>query len=135
MPLMTWKPEYSVGVQSFDAQHQKLIGLINDLHDARAQGRGAAATGVILTELIDYTVTHFSAEERAFATAGYPEIASHKALHVHLVRKVRALKEQVDAGNNALSSETFQFLKDWLANHILQVDKRYGPHLNSHGIE
>jgi hemerythrin len=135
MPLMTWKPEYIVGVQSFDSQHQKLIALINDLHDARAQGRGAAATGTILAELIDCTVTHFSAEERAFAAAAYPEIANHKALHAHLVRKVRALKEQVDGGNGSLSAETSQFLKDWLANHILQVDKRYGPYLNSHGIQ
>ena len=33
-----------------------------------------------------------------------------------------------------ISIEVMNFLKDWLSNHILGSDKRYGPFLNGKGL-
>jgi len=33
-----------------------------------------------------------------------------------------------------LSTETMEFLKNWLIDHIMGSDQQYGPHLNAKGI-
>lgn len=134
MSLMNWKSEYSVGVAKFDTQHKRLIDLLNTLHDAMMKGQGQAALGSTLSELINYTTTHFEDEEKAFATAGYPESFQHRQEHQALVKQVADIKKRFDAGEIALSLTTTSFLQDWLQNHILGTDKKYGPLLNQHGV-
>ncbi|MCC6158306.1 MAG: hemerythrin family protein [Deltaproteobacteria bacterium] len=134
MSLMTWKTEYSVGVTKFDTQHKRLIDLLNTLHDAMMKGQGQGALEPTLAELIRYTQTHFEDEEKAFAAAGYPESFQHRQEHQALIKQVADIKKRFDAGEIALSLVTTAFLQDWLQNHILGTDKRYGPFLNQHGI-
>ena len=64
MALMVWDNSFSVNVKEIDAQHQKLIALINDLHDAMKTGKAKDVLGKILSDLTDYTVYHFGNEER-----------------------------------------------------------------------
>jgi hemerythrin len=38
------------------------------------------------------------------------------------------------SGESTLSTETLNFLKDWLAIHIQPTERAYSIHLNTHGI-
>jgi len=58
-----WKDEYSVGIESIDKQHKKLLGLINSLQTAVYFSTGEEFEQQALDELVDYTKTHFSYEE------------------------------------------------------------------------
>jgi hemerythrin len=40
MSLIQWNDRLSVHVAEIDGQHQKLVGMINDLNDAMRQGKG-----------------------------------------------------------------------------------------------
>ncbi|MCL4233317.1 MAG: hemerythrin family protein [Deltaproteobacteria bacterium] len=131
---MSWKPEFSVGVARFDTQHKRLIDLLNTMHDAMMKGQGQGALGPTLNELIRYTQTHFEDEEKAFAAAGYPEAFAHRQEHQALIKQVSDIKKRFDTGEIALSLTTTSFLQEWLQNHILGTDKKYGPHLNQHGV-
>ena len=33
MPLLDWKPEFAVGVESVDFEHEQMIKLINEIYD------------------------------------------------------------------------------------------------------
>jgi len=44
------------------------------------------------------------------------------------------LKGSFDKGENIITVEVMNFLKDWLNNHIIGTDKKYGPFLNSKGV-
>lgn len=134
MALMEWSDKLSVGVKELDEQHKKLIGMINDLHDAMKTGKAKDVTGNILAGLIDYVSTHFANEERLFRTHAYPDYMQHKAEHDRLTQKVIESKRQFDAGTLMINIDLMNFLKDWLQNHILGTDKKYGPYLNSKGI-
>lgn len=135
MPLMEWTQDLSVDISSIDNQHKKLISLINQLHEARLQGRGKEMVGETLTALIDYTRTHFSFEEKLFDTHGYPASASHKEEHLKLIDQVLDYKNDFAKGDLTLSTDLMIFLKDWLRNHILGVDKKYTEFLKSKGVE
>jgi hypothetical protein len=50
--IFPWQDAYSVGIPEIDAQHKQLIRLINDLHAAMLQGKGAAALDRVLSELV-----------------------------------------------------------------------------------
>jgi len=40
MALFDWNDQLSVGVAEIDKQHQELVKLINDLHEAMREGAG-----------------------------------------------------------------------------------------------
>lgn len=135
MPLVTWNDKLSVGVQSIDDQHKKLVSLLNQLHDGMMSGKGKDILGGVLKGLIDYTVVHFRYEEELFARTGYPDAEAHKKHHAELVRKVQEVQRKYDVdGPKALTIPVMNFLKDWLANHIQGADRAYGPHMVSKGI-
>jgi len=132
---MKWDESMSVGVRALDHDHQRLVDLINKLHDAMSVGKGKEVLGKILAELIKYTQYHFSAEEKFFEQYAYPNAQVHIREHADLTKKVIALKGRFDNGTTIISLETMNFLKDWLNNHIMKSDKMYGPFLNSKGIK
>lgn len=43
-------------------------------------------------------------------------------------------KKELLNGKNTLPMEVFNFLKDWLTEHILISDKKYSKYLNSKGV-
>ncbi|ROQ92289.1 bacteriohemerythrin [Desulfosoma caldarium] len=129
-PLMEWSSQYSVGDFDLDQQHQKLFKLVNRLNEAMQLGQGHSMLDHVLTELVDYTVKHFSAEEKAMEQAGYPDLEQHKEIHRKLTQKVSDLVQRFQSGDTRLTVEILKFLEQWLKQHILGVDKQYGPYLH-----
>ena len=76
MPLMEWNEKLAVGVALLDADHHKMVGMINDLYDAIKTGNSKEVLGLILDRLVNYTRFHFSHEEQFFARTNYPEAAA-----------------------------------------------------------
>ncbi len=134
MALMTWEQKFSVNIKEIDGQHQKLFELINNLHDAMKTGRGKDALGGVLSELVDYTVYHFSTEEKLFQKYGYSEYSQHKKAHDTLTKQVLELNDKLKRGDVIITIEVMNFLKDWLNSHILSTDKKYSTFLNNKGV-
>lgn len=134
MALITWNDGYSVQVKKFDDEHKKIIDYINQLHDAMKVGKGGQVIGTLLKSLIDYTATHFAAEETLMKLHCYPDYERHKKEHNLLVLQVIDIQKAVDSGKVPLSQDVMKFLKEWLQNHIQGEDKKYGPFLNAKGF-
>jgi hemerythrin-like metal-binding protein len=131
---MTWNSKYSVGVKHLDGQHTVLFGLLNDLHAAMLKGEAQSMTGPLLRKLVDYTHTHFAAEEKMLAESKYPGLAEHKIKHRDLIKQVEDYASRFDRGEITLNLHLMNFLRDWLTNHIQKTDHEYGPWLNEHGM-
>jgi len=134
MALITWNENFSINIAEIDSQHKKLIELINELHEAMKVAKGKDVMGNILSELVNYTVYHFGTEEKLFQKHGYPEFVSHKKRHDDLTKQVKDTADKFNKGGNIITVDVMNFLKDWLQNHILTVDKRYAPFLSSKGV-
>ena len=98
------------------------------------QGKGKEALDKILKDLIQYTRTHFAAEERIMKVNGYPEYAAHKAKHVSMTQKVSDIYRNYQDGKATITLEVMNFLESWLDKHIMGTDKQYGLFLNGKGI-
>jgi methyl-accepting chemotaxis protein len=123
--LIRWKPEYSVNVPKMDEQHKRLVGLINRLYAGLKTGKANEVLAGILEELVDYTKTHFAAEESFLQMHRYEGLEEQRRLHARLIEQVEDIRDRYAQGYS-LGTETINFLKnDWLMKHILHVDTRY----------
>jgi hemerythrin len=134
MALVSWDESYSVKVQKFDEQHKKLIGIINQLHDAMRSGKGSQVQVDVLMSLATYTQAHFSEEERVMRLHNYPDFVTHKKAHDQLVAQVRNFQREAETDKTVITMGLMIFLKDWLLQHIQGVDFKYGPFMKEKGI-
>jgi hemerythrin len=134
MPFFDWVPSYSVGVKELDTQHQKLIGILNQLHDAMKTGKGAQELGGIIQEMVNYTQFHFGAEEKILSSAAYPDYLKQKSEHAAFNRKSLDFQAQYQQGKLAMSVDVLNFLKTWWVTHIQVEDQKYAEHLKKKGL-
>ena len=134
MILIKWEEDYSVNITEIDNQHKKLLELINTLRDAMREGKVKEVMSKILSDLVDYTLYHFATEEKYFDQYDYPESDIHKKQHGNLVEQVATFQKKHEAGALFITIDVMNFLRDWLNDHIIGSDKKYGPYLNSKGV-
>ena len=85
MAAITWDETLSVKVNSIDLQHKKLIDLINSFYENLDKKSNKEKILTLIRALKDYTLFHFSTEERYMKQAGYPDFEKHKAEHQKLI--------------------------------------------------
>ena len=135
MALLTWSESSSVNVRALDAQHRTLFDLVNQLHEAMMKGQAGSMTGPILQKLLDYTKTHFAAEETLLKNTKFPGLVAHQQKHRALIKQVQDFSARFEKGEITLSLKLLHFLRDWLTDHIQKVDKEYASWLNEHGVK
>ncbi len=133
--FMEWSPRLETGIKTIDDQHKKLVAMVNDLYGAISSGGGKDRLGRLLDELIDYTVYHFGTEEELFKKHEYPDGPAHKRIHEDLAGKVVQFRDRFQKGEEMISYDLMNFLKNWLVNHIGVTDKKYAPFLKSKGVD
>ena len=129
-----WKPEYSVGIESIDAQHKGLIELINKLQNAVDFATGSEFERAALAELARYTREHFKYEEGLMEEHGYPSFEAHRAEHEKMVARVNKLLDEYREDEDQAMQKALSFLKDWLINHINGTDQQYSKFLIEKGV-
>jgi hemerythrin-like metal-binding protein len=79
----------------------------------------------ISSELINYTLNHFSLEEELFRKFKYPDAIDHINQHILFTNY---LKENTVVGkikNKSVIEETSLFLNNWITEHILEEDVKF----------
>lgn len=134
MAFIKWSDSLSVHVGEIDEQHQKLIQLINTLHDAMLEKKGKEVLADILDQLAAYTVYHFSTEEKYMEQCNYSGLLLHKKEHDSFVGKVDSLIKDYQANKLGITIDLMNFLRDWVSHHIQVTDKKYSETFNKNGI-
>ena len=132
-PVYRWEPDYAVGVEEIDREHQWLFALAEGMHQAMLSGKGRDALQALLTELVDYTASHFSHEEGLMERSGYPDLRGHRRQHEDLRARVREMQDRASSGEETMTIEVMQFFIAWLKQHTSTSDRRIGEHLKATG--
>ncbi len=135
MEIIRWIDNYSINIPEIDNQHKRLVALLNSLYSAMSVGKGKNIMSEIIDELSDYTSTHFRTEEVKMRMLDYPEFVQHKKEHELFIEKVSAFRADFNKGNAKVTIEVVNFLRDWLLNHIQEVDARLGRYLVKKGVK
>ena len=133
--FIEWKNEYSVGIDSIDQQHKKLVNLINQLQTAVDYSTGEEFEREALDEVVDYTRTHFTYEEGLMEQHGYPDFEPHKAQHRKMITRVEEVIKEYEQDSDVAIQDALDFLRDWLIHHINGTDKQYSEFLRGKGVK
>jgi len=123
---MEWDGSLNTGITTIDQQHRGILDFINKLHIAAIKGDRDIVENV-LTDLIDYTVSHFAFEEKLQQQHGYPLASAHKKVHDNFVAHVNKYKQRHSNGEDIAHSLSGD-LVIWLTNHIKIEDQDYVPY-------
>ncbi len=133
--MLTWDDKYSVGISIIDEQHKKLFGIINKTIYAKEHGEDTEELKNVLEEMTQYALEHFEAEEAYMVMFNYPEYEYHNEEHYGFITKTSAYFDRVVNGGYHISNELFEYLKQWLVNHIQSTDRKYIDCFKKNGLE
>ena len=130
MPIMEWDAALDIGVDAMNAEHKRLLDIMNELFDKSKAGVEGMEINDLVSTLGAYTVEHFQHEEKFMEDTGYPETDMHKRLHANLLKKFATHAAAIKENNGHAPDEFFHFLKFWLSAHIKALDIKYAAHAN-----
>ena len=130
-----WTENYAVNIAALDNQHQRLFTTVGELNDALAEGKGGKVIDPVLQKLVDYSLSHFAAEEGLMARHHFPGLANHRNEHVQFTNKVAMFLDEYRAGKPGVPVALLFFLQGWLKQHICVTDKAYSAFLNERGVK
>jgi len=132
-----WVDQYNVGIKLIDGDHKKLVGLLNQVINAAHHYMGDDYVKSIIKELIDYTKYHFEREEELMKDNGYPDLVNHQKQHSVMVNQIEEFSSKIDNSGceEKVCMEIYQYLRQWLLNHITHTDKELGKYLISKGVK
>ena len=127
--MFEMKEEYYLGIEQIDRQHKRLFEIAQEAYELLQDEFVADKfdyIAKILGDLKDYTIFHFSEEEKYMESIQFKKIFSHKIEHQEFVDKLENLDwDAIEANPDKTIMEILNYLNDWLINHILYTDKMY----------
>jgi hemerythrin len=131
-----WKDEYSVGIKEIDDQHKYFISLLNDLYNAIVAGKSREDLKELFLYLADYAEKHFATEEKYFDEFNYDGAAEHKAKHQEMRLEIEKIKNMDDEEKEIdFYGNIVYLLKNWLEEHLAQMDQKYKKCFAQHGLK
>jgi hemerythrin-like metal-binding protein len=123
---MHWQDGFVTGVAALDEQHRSLIGCIDDLEAAVAEGRRFLALHAV-ARLRMCVRAHFATEEHLMRMHRFPGLGEHVNEHRWFATRLFELMMANTRRDN--SAEMVGFLSDWLTDHILRLDREFAAYL------
>ena len=134
MKKIEWIEEYSVGVAELDAQHIKIIEVINELNANQGLSSRSEKLHNLLGRIIVYAQQHLDYEEQLLKENNYPDLENHLEKHQDYKQKISDFAVEILEYREDLSPKLLDYLNHWWINHILKEDMQYKPFFESRGI-
>lgn len=131
---MEWTEKLATGISTIDSQHQELFKRINNLVAAIKQRRCKSEIDGTIKFLDDYARVHFSEEEKHMRAANYGALEEQREAHKKYLITLAELKKEasllrIQGSSYDLSATTNQVVVDWIVDHILKMDMKFGEFL------
>ncbi len=136
---MIWKEKYKIGVPLIDEQHEELFrrvgSFLETLRSSDEWSKKVPKVNDTLAFMKEYVVVHFQDEEAYQQSIGYPEAASHSAVHQDMVNYVIAFADKYESEGyqESLVQQFGGKLLAWLINHVVASDQKIGIHAREKG--
>jgi hemerythrin-like metal-binding protein/PAS domain S-box-containing protein len=124
--IFPWDDNFNTGLAEVDAQHRKLVQLLNALASHVAFRKDESGLHGMFDALADYAAYHFETEEQIWREyfAGDPLEAEHCSTHAGFTQEVDRLRAALtDTSQQNIAENALGFLVHWLASHILEADR------------
>jgi len=131
---LRWRSAYRISIQEMDAQHKVFFQLADAILAGIASQEDPRDLVKAVNAMVDYAHHHFDDEEALLEQYSYPNLKEHKGFHKKLIADVEAVRDSIQAGNIWTEGQFNKFFSNWLIQHILSEDMKYGQFLNKKQI-
>jgi len=122
----TWNSDMAFGIPELDDEHRSLVARINDLNHAIAMGLEPDKLELLLTQIFEEALVHFTHEESVLAQAKYPLLKGHALLHERLKAELENVTHQCHCLEDLnLWAEYGLLVRQLFCDHLLDEVKRY----------
>lgn len=123
-----FEPSHLTGIDEVDRQHQHLLNLFNDAYQVLTEETASGDIGSLIRELLAYSIYHFSAEEALLRAHVHSErerdeADQHIAEHRRFSDWIVSLQQSLSKRKYVDGDELLAFLRDWIEDHVLTMDK------------
>jgi len=125
MPLLQWKPEYTVHERELDIHHKQLFELLNAAYESVMNSSEADCIKAVVNDLSESLKCHFAAEEQLLEGRGYQDVDAHIAEHRLFAHTIETLRTNRHDSNLEAAKELIVVLGNWVLRHILVEDRKY----------
>ena len=123
MQLINWTDEIlSLQHKEFDAQHQEIANIINELYMAAISNKSHIQINDILVTLHDLCTKHFKEEEIVMEKSNYNGFTQHCKEHESLLEHIENLISS-NINKEKIRLDMVVFLKNWFFKMIFEEDK------------
>ena len=128
---LAWSSGLETGYTVIDHQHKRIFRLASDLIESCRLKTNKGLIEETLCFLTDYTVYHFTKEEKLAKRYKYPHYEEHKRMHEDFTETViYFIKDYEENGDSdALLSTVTEAILKWLIQHIQYEDTKIAQHI------
>jgi hemerythrin len=127
--LIDWSDEYLIGFEEIDAQHKRLITLVNNILSKCYKHQPKEHIMEAMKILLLYTRWHFQTEDTLMRTFDYVESQEHRDEHNILIKNLMEMhKNYIDNPKNI--EELYKFYFGWFGGHAFSSDKEMADFFN-----
>lgn len=135
MPIL-WRSSMAIGDEGVDADHQRLIDIINTVEQELYSTTGNDELSGTLDELVAYTNIHFDREENLMRYTSYNGLIHHRQSHRELRAHLAKIRASIEAAKSEAlpqseKEELIILLRHWLLDHVLKEDMLLKAFLDS----
>ncbi|MGP1438897.1 MAG: bacteriohemerythrin [Treponema sp.] len=122
-----WDESLSVGYSQIDGHHKKLINIIEEIYSLLDLpiNEYRYKVGKVLKKLSDYTIYHFTEEEKVMKQHKYPGFEEHAKIHASFIKKLHDALPLMAGGDKQTAIDMYNFLGNWLVEHIAITDHQW----------
>ena len=120
-----WEEQFSIGNASIDHDHKKIIEIFNGIVDLLSQEINRDECARYLTEMTNYSLSHFKKEEKYMQQFSYPKFNEHKHFHMEYIYNVSMFNLTFFNSDHPEPQKVLKFLHDWWIHHIQNIDREY----------
>jgi hemerythrin len=133
--MIKWKTSMAVGIDEIDSQHQEIIRRAGQFLESLGD-RSRQDTGILLSFLRNYCVTHFGAEEAWMRESDYPGRAEHQKAHDGFIKELMKLSTEHEKkrGPGLEPARVGAWIEEWLVAHVAGEDMKLARHLKASGL-
>jgi hemerythrin len=134
MSFVEWENKLNLGIKKIDEHHRQLVKILNDTYNAIILDCKQPELEAIIEKLADYTTYHFTTEERLMTEHNFGGMHNHLLEHEKFSRNILDFQDMCSRGESVIAIDLLVFLRGWLVNHILKVDREYVTFLINKGV-
>jgi hemerythrin len=122
MTLLSWKDEYSIGIDAVDDDHKELVDRINRLYQEFDAADARKAVPAFFGDLLAAIAAHFAIEEEFMRDQAYDWLDPHKEEHERLLNELREMMDAFEWSEEIDTLELARCLDPWFTRHFRKHD-------------